>query len=100
MIQHVFNSYAFKNYYLFFQIEHLFKDVPLANIDIEEKYVKVLVAYDDAQKVAQEEEIKTFKLVSTLEEKKESVSIHSLMHETLSHLGQLLTVVKFYSLYR
>lgn len=48
--------------------------MPIANVDMEGKYVKALLAYEEAQKYASDEESKMHKLVSTLEEKKNAVS--------------------------
>ncbi|XP_052130062.1 coiled-coil domain-containing protein 96-like isoform X2 [Frankliniella occidentalis] len=70
------NTFLIKQMYEHYKrkkIEHLFKEMPIANVDMEGKYVKALLAYEEAQKYASDEESKMHKLVSTLEEKKNAV---------------------------
>ena len=57
--------------------------MPLANIDMEGKYVKMLFNYEEAQKAAQEEELKTSRLINTLDEKRKLVSVISFLNNTV-----------------
>ncbi|KAK3909365.1 Coiled-coil domain-containing protein 96 [Frankliniella fusca] len=70
------NNFLIKQMYEHFKrkkIEHLFKEMPVANVDMEGKYVKALLAYEETQKGAMEEEIKLLKHVAGLEEKNNTI---------------------------
>lgn len=47
--------------------------MPVAHLDMEGKYVRALLAYEEAHKLAMEEEIKVAKIVSAIEEKQQAV---------------------------
>ncbi|KAJ1528057.1 hypothetical protein ONE63_007976 [Megalurothrips usitatus] len=55
------------------KIEHLFKEMPLTNVDMENKYFRALAAFEEVQNAAAEEEKKMRKHISTLQGKKQAI---------------------------
>lgn len=47
--------------------------MPVAHLDMEGKYVRALLAYEEVHKQAMEEEIKVANIISAIEEKQQAV---------------------------
>lgn len=67
--------------------------MPVANMDMEGKYIKALLAFEEVQKTVVDEELGMRERLSTLEEKMEAVCINKIKYRDLPQILFFIWVI-------